>query len=297
MKLAELYESAFEEFFQDLMCLRYKDFADVRTAGNLGDLSSDGLTLVSRKLYACYGPRVFDSSRLKKKFRDDLAGAIEKREGEFDTFVFVHNDLRGIHPELTSLLSEAADSHANIQFEPFGYRQLRNEAQRLDAEDVETLLGYPLPMQMVYGVELDELVPLLEHLARTRLAVDELLPIIQPSVAKLDYNGFTDEGREELRRGIIQAPRIDEYYSQRQDVVERDEVAHAFSQEYARICNDYSDPEDIVHHLEQYVLGNASAPGAKRRAATVVLAYFFQSCDIFDNPPPGWCSRDGEAMR
>ncbi|MCX4584632.1 hypothetical protein [Streptomyces sp. NBC_01481] len=89
------------------MCARYPDFLDVRTHGNLGDQGSDGLSLHARKLYACYAPRSFDAAKLRKKFHDDLNSALAQRMGQFGTFVFVHNDLRGVHPEVGTMLMEA----------------------------------------------------------------------------------------------------------------------------------------------------------------------------------------------
>jgi hypothetical protein len=41
-KMAECHGEEFQEFFQDLMCHRYSDFVDVRTAGRLGDQGADG---------------------------------------------------------------------------------------------------------------------------------------------------------------------------------------------------------------------------------------------------------------
>ncbi|OKI53085.1 hypothetical protein AMK17_25710 [Streptomyces sp. CB00072] len=46
--MAELYENEFEDFFHRLMCSRYPDFVDVRTAGRLGDMSADGLSSCCR---------------------------------------------------------------------------------------------------------------------------------------------------------------------------------------------------------------------------------------------------------
>ncbi|GGL27143.1 hypothetical protein GCM10011588_47370 [Nocardia jinanensis] len=103
---------------------------------------------------------------------------------------------------------------------------------------------------------------------------------------KLDFNGFSEDTKEDLRRMMVRSLDIDLYYSQRVDVTERDEVAAGFNEEYLRLRREFDDPDDILWQLEQYVLGNASAPHANRRAAMAVLAYFFQSCDIFDNPPP-----------
>ncbi len=288
IKLCELYGNGFEDFFQDLMCLRYPDFADVRTAGSKGDQGSDGLTLVGRKLYACYGPQTFNAAKLEKKFNDDLTSALENRAGQFQTFVFVHNDLRGLHPELTTLLSNARTAHPTIDFEPFGFRKFRDEVGLLERHQVEDLLGHPIPVDLVFSVQLEEVTPLLEHLVRTRLGPSGNDDIVIPSASKLDYNDFTDETKEDMRRAIVQSKQIDQYYFLREDVVERDEAALAFRTEYLRTRDKYQDPEEILHQLDQYILGNASAPLQQRRAAMAVLAYFFQSCDVFENPPPGW---------
>lgn len=86
-KLSELHSSAFEEFFQELMCLRDPGFLDVRTAGRLGDEGSDGLLLRTGKLYACYGPQSYDATKVTEKFESDLDKALSKRLDSFDTFV------------------------------------------------------------------------------------------------------------------------------------------------------------------------------------------------------------------
>jgi hypothetical protein len=104
---AELYDNAFEDFFHSVMCTRYPDYINVRTAGKLGDQGADGLLIYAYTLYACYAPQTFSAATVAKKFHNDLASATTKRKGQFKTFAFVHNDRRGMHPELSSLLIEA----------------------------------------------------------------------------------------------------------------------------------------------------------------------------------------------
>lgn len=289
IKLAELHGNSFETFFQSLMCLRDPSFIDVRTAGQLGDQGSDGLMLHEGKLYACYAPEVFDAPKTIAKFESDFGKAIEKRAGQFKTFVFVHNDLRGVHPVVSTCLASHSGLYGDIKFEQFGYRHFRDEACRLELDQVEDLLGMPLPVQeLAYGVALEELEPLLAHLREGRIKNFEPGEISAVSKQKLDYNKFSEDVKDELRRAIIRSADIDAYYHGLIDVTERDEVAAAFREEFLRICDKLDEPDDVLWQLEQYVLGNASAPIRMRKAALAILAYFFQSCDIFDNPPPGW---------
>ncbi|MFF5206366.1 hypothetical protein [Streptosporangium sp. NPDC000396] len=140
-KLDELHGEGFEDFFHDVMCVLNPGFLNVRTAGRLGDQGADGLLLCGKKLYACYAPQTVVPSSIAGKFKTDLAKAIEKRGNEFKTFVFVHNDRRGIHPEVASLLATARDDHPELSFENFGRRHFYAEFCRMEKWQSRTSLA------------------------------------------------------------------------------------------------------------------------------------------------------------
>lgn len=293
-KLDEIYGNAFQDFFHDLMCLRYKDFLDVRTAGNLGDVGSDGISLVSGKLYSCYGPETVKTSKIVAKVRDDLEKALEKRRGEFHTFVFVHSDRRGMHPIVSQEIAALRNENPELEFEYFGFRHFRDEASRLSKEQVEDLLQQELPVQeLVYRVELDEIETLLKHLKGTRpldYTTQEIHPV---SKQKLDFNSFGEDTKDEIRQAIIRSSAlIDKYYADAYRVAERDEIAARFREEFEQLRESTpgENPDEIFYQMELFLLGNLTPKISERRAATVVLAYFFQSCDIFDDAPEGWAA-------
>lgn len=289
VKISELHGEAFEDFFQELMSSKYPDFVNVRTAGRLGDLGSDGLRLHDRKLYACYGPEVFNAERVAHKFESDLTKAAHERKDQFDTFVFVHNDLRGIHPEVSALIATAAASHSPTTFEIFGFTRFRDELVQLTKVQVEDILKFELPVRdLGYQLPLEELIPLLEHLAKVRNIAPTQEPVPRPSQNKLNFVRFTSDTQEELRREFHLGAEIERYYESGLNPRERDEVALAFNEEFLRLRSEHSNPDDIVFHLEQYVLGNVPVSIRQRRGAQAVIGFFFQTCDIFDNPPLGW---------
>ncbi|WP_328508386.1 hypothetical protein OG981_53090 [Streptomyces mirabilis] len=195
--MAELYENEFEDFFHRLMCLRYPDFLDVRTAGSLGDMSADGLSLHSRKLYACYAPQTVKPSKIRKKFDGDLSGALVKRNGQFDTFVFVHNDRRGVHPEVTAMLSEAKVNKPSLNFEQMGSRRLWHECMQLNQVAAEDVLRCEIPIkEMTFGIGMDDLEPLLKQLQELRTPPDPLMALPDVRIEKLDFNRLDGETRE-----------------------------------------------------------------------------------------------------
>ncbi|MFB6654074.1 ABC-three component system protein [Streptomyces microflavus] len=287
--MAELYENDFEDFFHRLMCSRYPDFLDVRTAGSLGDMSADGLTLHSRRLYACYAPQTVKPYKIREKFEGDLAGAIAKRSGQFDTFVFVHNDRRGLHPEVTGLLSAAASNTPSLRFEQMGVRRLWQECLRLDLMTAEDVLRCEIPIkEMTFGIGMDDLEPLLKQLQERRREPDPFMSLPDVPIEKLDFNRIDGEEREDLLRGMRQSHLVDAFYEGTMRELEHDEVAEGFRVYYQQMRREWPDPEDVLWQLRMYVLGNAQPRPKVLRAALVVLAHFFERCDIFEAPPAGW---------
>lgn len=290
-KFSNLYGNAFEDFFHALMQLHHPDFVPVRTAGQLGDRGADGLSLIGEKLYACYAPETYDVTKVENKFNGDLEKARTKRDGEFEVFVFTHNEVRGIHPQVSSLIVEASKTNT-FKLEQFGKPHFWRAISRLEKEDAEDLLSCSIPIQeKVYGIGLDDLIPLLEHLQRERSTAADpgmSLPVVPPE--KMEYNSLTGETRERLIRGMEYTHLVEAYYGGTFDITSRDEAAEGFSQYYSHLKEEESDAEEIYYELLKYVLGNELPKPSKAWAAEVILSYFFQYCDIFERPPAGWTS-------
>ena len=289
--LSGLHGQAFEDFFHRLMEAVDPGFFPVGTSQ--GDQGADGLAVSGRKLYACYGPQVLRPRDARTKIREDFAKALANRAEDFGAFVFVHNELRGLPPEVTKVLSELAKEHSHLEFENCGLSRMAQMLRRLDAVDIEDLLG-PFPAEeVVTGVELAELAPLLEHLAsrRERGAEPGSIPI--PPRRKLEYNCFSEDTLDHLRRALTYVPLVRDYYAGLSDPFERDEVAAAFRREYLALEEDYDDPDMVVEQLKQYILGNRAALPRQQHEANVVLMYFFGECEIFKVPPEGWASAGG----
>ncbi|MEV4705448.1 ABC-three component system protein [Actinoplanes sp. NPDC049316] len=288
-KLEELFENAFEQFFQSIMCARYPDFINVRTHGNIGDIGADGLSLHDRKLYACYGPQVPDAKEVRRKFRSDLQKGIDKRGGQFNTFVFVHNDLRGVHPEVSIALNEAAVAYSKLRFQQMGPPQIHRELCRLERDVIADVLCCEFPaVDRVWRVGPNDLEPLLAHLVaqRRNASAQPLAREVPPD--KLDYNRLGPEDRDEIVQAMRYTPLLEDYYQSRTDVTERDEVAQGFNSYYREVKAEYDDPGDVLWKLQEYVAGNARRSREQERAVMVVLAYFFETCDIFEEPPANW---------
>lgn len=281
----------FEKLFHLLMELRHDDYIPIRTAGNIGDLGGDGLRTSARHLYACYAPETFDVSSVRGKFLGDVESAIVQRPEQFDAFVFVHNDQRGgVHPVVSGLLMDAGRNFPRVIFQQMGPQKLWHEAMYLDRLRMERLLGEGIPVdQVVYRIGLADIEPLLRHLAEGRQRTASAAPVPLPTTHKVDYNKLSARAREVLQAGRPYTYLVDQYYGGLLDLRERDETAEGFRAYYARMRYEYgADTDEILWQMQRYVLGQEAPRWARDEAAKAVLAYFFDECDIFDVPPPGW---------
>jgi hypothetical protein len=271
------------------MTRRYEDYAAVRTQGSLGGQGADGIRMNARKLYVCYSPEMIDVAKVTAKFWSDLESATRQRPGQFGTFVFVFNNKRGMHPEVATMLAEARDANPGLLFESMGCIKLWHEVMKLSKEDCEDLFGEIPVEEVVYGIGLADVQPLLDHLAENRQEADPAAPVEPPNYRKMQYNKLSPDYQEQLKRGMRDSRLVEEYYERINDTLMADEVASGFTEYYrqARAEAD-DDPDEIMWQMERYVMGNQHPRQRMFLAVWAVLTYFFERCHFFEAPPAGW---------
>ena len=287
-RFVELHDNAFQEFFQKLMQYRYPSFLPVVPYGALGDQGSDGLCTEQNKLYACYGPQSPNDQATTSKFKGDLAVAISKRSGQFSTFVFVHNDRRGMHPRISAELMAAKRAHPALAFEQMGKIGFWREFMHLGIQEAEDLLGQEIRVeQLVYGLSLADLEPLLTHLGRTRDR-SEWSDAHAIPMHKLEFNSFTPDLQDYIVHGMRFSKQVNDYYEGNYDVLARDETAAAFREKYLSLNELDLTSDEIFQELLVYVTGNMMPTPALLTSAYTILSYFFQRCHIFEEPPDSY---------
>ncbi|WP_171162545.1 ABC-three component system protein [Streptomyces sp. I05A-00742] len=288
-QLTDMPGERFEQLIHHLLSLVHPDFVAVRTHGNLGDMGADGLLLWQRELWACYSPQTENMSKVKAKFRSDLDKALGKRSDTFDTFRFAINDLRGVHPELSMLMSEAQEKLRPRRVLPYGWHHLWADVLKLDQVAAEDLLGCELPVQAkTYGIGLTDLEALLAQLCQQRHTAEPLAAIPDVNKYKLEWNRLMGDVRGALIQGIKHSHLVQDYYAGLAVPDEADQVAQGFRVYYDQARGRTDDQEKLWSALQEYILGNANPSLSSMYCAWIVIAYFFQRRDVFDVPPDGW---------
>lgn len=273
----------FQDFFSSIMEKRYPgDFIRVRPWGKIGDRKNDGYLKSKRTLFQSYAPNEMAAAVCISKIDEDFNGALPHWKQYFDIWIFVHNSRQGLGPEVTEKLLALAIKHAPLTVTPWGFEELRQVAMKLPESDLSSLLGPAPSRQGMIELGLEDLLPVLDHIARLAPVAD---PDLRPVPAdKLQRNLLSDSVAALLRAGMSRADLVRKYFKLKTTL--QDELAESFRTRYRELRATPASPDDIFAGLQRFAGGNLVATPTRQNAVLAALAFFFEECDIFERPEP-----------
>ncbi len=276
---------AFQQLFSDIMKRRFgAAFHTVCPWGASGDWKNDGYLDTARQLFQCYAPREVKPSPLKAKIKADFSGALTHWADHFDEWVFVHNVLDGLPPHASKQLLEIADAHQPKRAIPWGFDELRRLLFELDKSDIVAVIGNPTTEGEFHSLEFADILPVLKRVAAIEPLPDS--PIIPVPADKLQANLLSDAVAQFLLLGMRRSTFVEKCLRQYADPTLGDRAAAAFKKRYTELRSSGLASEQIFDELRNFAGGLISHGSAHDAAVFAVLAYFFETCDIFEAPLP-----------
>ena len=257
--------------------------------GKRGDGGCDGLADNGSILYACYGQRATTGvdQKTKEKLESDFARGMACWS-DFSTWRFVTNALFGPLP--TKSVVTLRKQHASGTQRPITIDIWQTEdlwwkvADKLTLKQLDEVIpGVP----HAENVELADLVDLILSLEDVDGGgPDHIEPIRPVPSTKMDFNNLPETTRAEFNAGRVLSSRIDKWFSEQADPALRDEKAQRFHVIYQDARQATRDVREIVRRVYGALGGQDFDLSTKRaNAVYAVTAYFFDSCDIFEEPP------------
>lgn len=285
LRVRTAHGEAFQDFFSDAMELRYPgDFQRVRPWGKLGDRKCDGYLKSKRQLFQVYGPKGIELAKTLAKITDDFLEAKPFWKEHFDLWTFVHNDPDGVAADVLKHLLGLQAAHPPITTGQWGIPDLRAVVFALADSHIARLLGPPVSVRDVQNVEVKDLQPIL-----TRIAKQDALPEadIRPVPSgKLTANLLSDGVAMLLRAGMGKSDLVKKCFDHHTDPMLGDRVAATFHAKYDALKTEGLLPDVIFRELMVFTTGSPFLGTPDHQAACLaVLAYLFESCDIFERPP------------
>ena len=294
LRLRQSRGSAFEGLFKAVMQRRFAGFTPMEPYGSIGDRKNDGYVPETGTYYQLYAP---------KNPGDSVGAAAEKARHDFDglkefwharcpirEYRFAFNDQFGgsVVPVETAML-DIAKAHG-IAARPFLCKDVQAEALKLSVYELQDVLGTVFPEPgLLPDASYEAVRSVVEHVLNASAPVVPPGRLVAPELGeKIRFNGLSREIGSLLEAAALQSGVIDDYFSlrsgtYRQDL--RDHLAAVYAGEREVAAGNGSGPDAIFVAVLQIITPRAERMAAAvQDAALVVMAYYFESCDIGEVP-------------
>lgn len=286
LRFVDAFRSAkgdsFQTFFEKLMGLAFKgDFMACRPWGKTGDRKNDGFLKSERRLFQVYAPNEMEKAKAIAKIKEDFAGAKVHWGKHFDKWVFAHNATDGLPPHVQEVLLDFERSNPGISLESWGLEEFRLIFRKLMLDDLQSWFGFVPSDENKSELGFSDLQVVLETIA-------DGTPPPQPAVkevpmGKIEANALSESVSILLKAGMTKAPLVETFFEKWHDETLGERVAESFRTKYQALRKRFN-PDQIFAELESWASGPGRNSPKHQLAVLAILAYYFDSCDIFEEP-------------
>jgi len=283
----------YETLFVSVMTKRYPNFRPIKPQGSKGDQGNDGFIPEEGRYFQSYAPEK-PSEKVKEaveKATNDFAKIIDNWNDDAPVadYRFVFNDkFQGAFPDIEHAIVDVKNTHNLREAKPFLAKDLESEFMALSSADMAAVLGGVVPRaEFIPDIDFAALTEVLQHLVDNRLPIkDHDISTAPDFESKIKFN---DIGAAEcyLKAGNYQNAAVEEYFNKHGEYSRtqvRDLMANAY--ETSRCPNSNvveTNQGDRVFFRLLDIVAPSSEPHVQE-AALVLISYFFEKCDVFEDP-------------
>jgi hypothetical protein len=286
---------AFEDLFTAVMGKVYPDFLQVKPQGPIGDKKNDGYSKSNGLFFQVFAPEDLSLSESEALGKAKTAfDGLKAYWGSFcpvKKFFFVMNDkYKGTFPTIEADLAEIKTKHSLEECGAFLAKNLEDACMGLKDDEIFAIVGFlPRPekiSQLDYSVMNEVIGHVMEHKGQVSATQALSAPDFDE---KIKFNRLGREVAAILTSGSFHAGVVERYFSLNSNFAKQ-EVRDLLNQIYqgalasgAKKVGRGINASDLVFFdvLQAIVPNNTEAA---QGAAVVLMAHFFESCDIFEDP-------------
>lgn len=308
LRIHESNGNAFEDLFCNVMRSSNKDFKKVKPQGRIGDRKNDGFIKSEGKYYQVYAPQspIGNPTAATSKLEEDLDGLISYWRCENDfiirEFYFVFNDkYHGAYPEIYTTLNRLRTQYNLDVCDVFLSSELEDVFMELPEDNIAEICGYYPKPEDIGFIDNSIVAEIVGYVSNNYSGFSES-QYNDPSDfhKKIHFNNLGKGTARHLNVGAYQVGYVEDYFKTNSN----------FSRQQAR---------DSLNKMYQYHLSNKNAEAAitsglsesdiifknmidelsprnlckiqqrdYERNIIAVMAFFFEACDIFEEPPANY---------
>ncbi len=281
-KIHEANGQKFEDIFTKIMNYAEPDFRQIKPWGNIGDRKNDGYISTKGIFFQVFAPEDIKKSYSKavKKLNTDFKGLIKQWPNVNEYYFVVNDKYSGVHADCEQVIQQIKNDH---QLKDAGFRtakDLENILHTLDDDQILSIAGFlpdPSKIKLDYSV-LNEIIA---HIMGLSLKTSAESRIIYPDWDdKVRFNELNGLFADYLNHGFIQVGALNAYLENESNFF-ANELQKKISSIYAAKKENFKGSKlfwEMVHEI------SPRAESPYQTAAIVIMAKYFETCDIFEEP-------------
>lgn len=280
-KLLKLRGNEFQDFFTSIMQKKYPEFVKTRTWGRLGDRKCDGFLEQNGfiTIYAVFAPNDISLAEFKRKFKNDIDGFSYWKGNKF---VFVHNSIKGISGDHIKIVEDYKES-LRIEIEICNPNEIEKIIFSLNEEKISELLGKVPNKYGILKTDYSHISSIIRRINNVRST--QILPIKPINGDKIKFNHLSEENAEFLRTGMSIESKFRDYFAKHPDIELGDTIGKHLNSFYEYNKSLFpNDPNGIFKAICLKIFECADETEEQRGAVQGLIAYYFQECDIMEEP-------------
>lgn len=306
-KLSKLTGMAFQNFFSEAMKYSHPDFCPVKPQGAQGDWKNDGHIPSLGIYFQVYSPEQLTESEAISKLIEDFSGLYGKwGDGNVypvgvKTFKYVINDhfrvTPGGYPSTISALEGLRQQYHLDECSLFLSKDLEDVILNLPEEKIISLIGFPPNPSEIAVLELSLVNEVITHIVESTQIRSLKQSLTSPDFdKKIEFNGLQATAIW-LKEANFRIGTLEDYFRSngkyvRQEVRDKLKTIYEASKEieFNNATSAESSEADarLMYILDEITPIKEGCNGRLLKelqdAALVIMAYFFETCDIYEEP-------------
>lgn len=291
-KFYDADKQSYEDLFTKIMQNQDSNFKQIKPQGSLGDGKCDGFNEITGEYYQVYAPEELkgNEATLLSKMDSSIAGLLSFwKERGFNVKKFnyvVKDNYKDVYALIYTNAKKIAVKY-NIECEILLCKDIEDIFMSLDEDKMIYVLGGLIPIaDNISNFEYDTMNDVVNHLKERKARnILEKIPSNPNFDNKIVFNSLSEVISEFLNIGQRQNFAINDFFQLNSKFIKED-LREIFSTLYEEGKELIPISETKNDEIFQYIV-EKSSPNEKQStydAIFVLIAYYFEYCDIFETP-------------
>jgi hypothetical protein len=172
-------------------------------------------------------------------------------------------------------------ANPGITVAPWGLEEFRLVFRKLRLNDLQSWFGFVPSDETKAELRFDDLRLVLEAIAAQSIPASQTVKDVPTK--KIEANALSESVATLLKAGMTKAPLVKDFFERWHDETLGERVAKSFREKYQSLRGTLH-PDAVFSALEAWAGGADRGSPQHQLAVLTTIAYYFDSCDIFEEP-------------